>query len=186
MFLDDEIFDATPAVTPLQCYSSQEAVPQTSNISPFPSEARLPVAFQTSVAYDPDAKYNGMLYKDIIAKYWELFNGGKEPVEGDRNALTFELAVTIRSICGYSLEKMMQVIPNYWITPHQLPRGGEKEVSPRGDLEGVSEWRKTIENALKEPRKGMPYRLKQVLQALKSQAGVKACGGTLTTPPPMP
>ena len=32
----------------------------------------------------------------------------------------------------------------------------------------------------------MPYRLKQVLQALKSQAGVKACGGTMTTPPPMP
>ena len=32
----------------------------------------------------------------------------------------------------------------------------------------------------------MPYRLKQVLQAMKSQAGVKACGGTLTTPPPMP
>jgi hypothetical protein len=55
-----------------------------------------------------------VLFKDIIAKYWELFNDGKEPVEGDRNALTFELAVTIRSICGYSLEKMMQVVPNYW------------------------------------------------------------------------
>ena len=54
------------------------------------------------------------MFKDIIAKYWELFNGGKEPVEGDRNALTFELAVTIRSICGYSLEKLMQVVPNYW------------------------------------------------------------------------
>ena len=55
-----------------------------------------------------------VLFKDIIAKYWELFNDGKEPVEGDRNALTFELAVTLRSICGYSLEKMMQVVPNYW------------------------------------------------------------------------
>ena len=32
----------------------------------------------------------------------------------------------------------------------------------------------------------MPYRLKQVLQALKSQGGMKACGGTLTTPPEMP
>ena len=32
----------------------------------------------------------------------------------------------------------------------------------------------------------MPYRLKQVLQALKSQQAVKACGGTLTTPPAMP
>ena len=149
LFLDDALFDATPAtlndhkedVTALQCYSS--------------------------VSYDPEARYNGVLFKDIIQKYWELYNGGKQPVEGDRNALTFELAVTLRSICGYSLEKLLAVIPNYW-----------------GD--DGNEWRKTIENALKEPRKGMPYRLKQVLQALKSQQGVKACGGTLTTPPPMP
>ena len=149
LFLDDEIFNPQPASDPLptsptggdvavlQCCSSQQV------------------------------SYNGLLFKDIIAKYWELFNDGKEPVEGDRNALTFELAVTIRSICGYSLEKMLAVIPNYWKTD-------------------TDEWRKTIENALKEPRKGMPYRLKQVLQALKSQAGVKACGGTLNTPPPMP
>ena len=128
-----------------------------------------------SSKYDKDATYNGILFTEIIAKYWELFNGGKEPVEGDRNALTFELAATIRSICGYSLEKLMQVIPNYWAKP-------DGECSQ----DDLAEWRKTIENALKEPRKGMPYRLKQVLQALKSQQGVKACGGTLTTPPPMP
>ena len=164
LFLDDEIFDATPAVTPLQCYSSQETVPQTSNIS-----------LQTSVAYDPDAKYNGVLYKDIIAKYWELYNDGKEPVDGDRNVLTFELAATIRSICGYSLEKLLTVVPNYWAKPDGT--------CPQEDL---AEYRKTLENALKEAKKGMPYRLKQVLQSLKSQAGVKACGGTLTTPPPMP
>jgi len=120
-----------------------------------------------SSKYDPEAEYNGVLFTDIIAKYWELFNDGKEPTEGDRNVLTFELAVTLRSICGYSLEKMMQVVPNYW---------GDKG----------EEWRKTLENALKEPRKGMPYRLKQVLGALKSQQAVKACGGTLTAPPPMP
>ena len=119
--------------------------------------------------------YNGMAFGDIIAKYWELFNGGKVPTEGDRNALTFELAVTIRSICGYDLEQLMQVIPNYWAAPDGS--------CTQADMD---EYRKTIENALKEPRKGMPYRLKQVLQALKSQAGIKACGGTPTTPPPMP
>ncbi|MBR1668822.1 MAG: hypothetical protein IJ693_11185 [Bacteroidaceae bacterium] len=108
-----------------------------------------------------------MPFADIIQKYWELFNDGKEPVEGDRNVKTYELAMTLRSICDYSLERMQAVIPNYW----------------KGD---AVEWRKTIENALKEPRKGMPYRLKQVLAALKSTAGVKACGGTLTSPPPMP
>ena len=129
----------------------------------------------SSPDYNPDAKYNGILYKDIIQKYWELFNDGKEPTEGDRNALTFELAATIRSICDYSLEKMLTVVPNYWAQPHGTCNAADTE-----------EYRKTIENALKEPKKGMPYRLKQVLQALKSQAGVKACGGTLTTPPPMP
>ena len=168
LFLDDGIFDATPAVTPLQCYSSQEGVPQSSALCPLPS-------------FDPEARYNGVQFKDIIAKYWELFNDGKEPVDGDRNVLTFELAVTMRSICGYSLEKLLTVVPNYWAAPSDSPKGAGY-CSP----EDLAEYHKTIENALKEPRKGMPYRLKQVLQALKSQQGVKACGGTLTTPPPMP
>ena len=156
-YLDDEIFEikeaepgSAPAVAALQCCSSE---------------------------YDPQAEYNGVLFTDIITKYWELFNEGKIPAEGDRNALTFELSVTIRSICDYSLERMMQIVPNYW---------AKKEDTPEERKAGEAEWRKTIENALKEPRKGMPYRLKQVLQALKSTAVVKACGGTLTTPPPMP
>ena len=160
LFLDDEIFDATPARL------IEEAEDVTSAAS---------VADAHTIVHDPDAKYNGMLFSDIIRKYWELFNDGKVPVDGDRNALTFELAATLRSICGYSLEKMLTVIPNYWM-------------NERGECsqEDWAEWHKTIENALKEPRKGMPYRLKQVLQAMKTQAGVKACGGTLTSPPPMP
>ena len=119
--------------------------------------------------------YNGIPYADIITKYWELFNDGKIPADGDRNVLTFELAATIRSICGYSLEQLLQVVPNYWAKPDGTC-----------SQEDLAEWRKTLENALKEPRKGMPYRLKQVLQSLKSQQAVKACGGTLTSPPPMP
>ena len=151
IYLSDEIFDPSPCL------------PQGGGEGPKVS----PWGDLEGVTHDADAKYNGILFTEIIKKYWELFNDGKEPVEGDRNALTFELAVTIRSICGYSLEKMMAVIPNYW----------------KAETE---EYRKTLENALKEPKKGMPYRLKQVLQALKSQAGVNACGGTTTTPPPMP
>ena len=123
----------------------------------------------------PGRSYNGTPYEEIVAKYWELFNSGKAPTEGDRNALTFELAVTIRSICGYQLEQMMQVVPNYWVKPDGTCTEAD-----------MAEYRQTLENALKEPRKGMSYRLKQVLQALKSQAGVKACGGTMTTPPPLP
>ena len=119
--------------------------------------------------------YNGMAYSDIIAKYWELFNGGKLPVVGDRNALTFELAVTLRSICGYSLEGLQAIVPNYWAAPDGTCTDADR-----------TEYLHTLENALKEPRRGMPLRLKQVLQALKEQQGVKACGGTVSTPPPMP
>ena len=173
VYLDDEIFEIKETVAALQCCSSSGDTQGSG--TPVTSQATSQKCQTPCVTYDPDARYNGVLIKDIIAKYWELFNGGKEPVEGDRNALTFELAATIRSICGYSLEKLMQVVPNYWAKP-----------DGSCTAEDLAEWRKTIENALKEPRKGMPYRLKQVLQALKSQQGVKACGGTLTTPPPMP
>ena len=168
-YLNDEIFEVKETVTPLQCDSSKSENPEIrESVDP--------------VVYDEEAKYNGLLYKDIIRKYWELFNGGKEPVEGDRNALTFELAVTIRSICGYSLEKLMAVVPNYWKASPSPSKGMGEDCS----AEELAEWKKTLENALKEPRKGMPYRLKQVLAALKETAVVKACGGTLTTPPPMP
>ena len=162
IYLSDEIFDPSPCL------------PQGGGENPSPDLPRgggegdvQKVSPRGDLEGVPGVGYRGIPYTSIIKKYWELFNDGKEPVEGDRNALTFELAVTIRSICGYSLEKMMAVIPNYW----------------KAETE---EYRKTLENALKEPKKGMPYRLKQVLQALKSQAGVKACGGTTTTPPPMP
>ena len=129
------------------------------------------------VSHNPEAKYNGIAYSDIIQKYWDLFNDGKLPVVGDRNALTFELAVNLRSICDFSLEKMLAVIPNYWNSEN------DTEAQRKAN---ETEWRQTIENALKEPKKGMPIRLKHVLSALKQTAGVKACGGTLTTPPPMP
>ena len=118
--------------------------------------------------------YNGIPYSEIIKKYWELFNGGKEPVEGDRNALTFELAVTLRSICGYSIETLQQVIPNYWA-----------KSDGTCSKEDLTEWNNTLMNALKEPKKGMPYRLRQVMNALKETNRVKACGGTMTSPPPM-
>ena len=156
LYLDDEIFD----VSVFQCFSSEGGEQKVlESCSPCKKE------------------YNGMAYAEIIEKYWELYNGGKKPVEGDRNALTFELAMTIRSICGYSLEQLLSVIPNYW---------NRDDDTPAQRKANEAEWRQTIENALKEPRKGMPLRLKQVLQALKAQSGVKACGGTMTTPPPMP
>ena len=163
LFLEDELFEVRGA----RCENSKTPLPLEGSGEASNSEESVAALQCCSSKYDDNAEYNGMLFKDIIAKYWELFNDGKEPVEGDRNALTFELAVTLRSICGFSLERLMEVVPNYW-------------------KDNGEEWKKTLENALKEPHKGMPYRLKQVLGALKSQQGVKACGGTQTVPPEMP
>lgn len=153
LYLDDALFDNEP---PLGAVAEKAGAPA--------PERRC----RRRVEHDEEAAYDGMKFGSIVEMYWKLFNGGKEPVEGDRNVKTYELAMTLRSICGYSLERMLAVIPNYW---------GE---------EGEDEWRQTIENVLKEPRRGMPFRLKQVLNAMKETAGVRACGGTPTSPPPMP
>ena len=168
IYLDDSIFEIEEAPEADSSDGGQvpvrntEALMADRNLSPVRS-----LALQ-------DKDYNGVPYSEIIKKYWELFNGGKEPVEGDRNALTFELAVTLRSICGYSIETLQQVIPNYWAKPDGTC-----------SKEDLTEWNNTLMNALKEPKKGMPYRLRQVMNALKETNRVKACGGTMTSPPPM-
>ena len=183
IYLDDRIFEIAEA-TPLQFYSSENTNssgafamrPQPNDgISNVVGIANPHIKSSCIANAAEQDTYNGIPFTDIIAKYWELFNGGKEPNVGDRNAHTFELALTLRSICGYSLERLMQVVPNYWAAPDGTCTADDQ-----------TEYQHTIENALKEPRKGMPLRLKQVLQALKTDAGVKACGGTLTTPPPLP
>ena len=147
-------------VTALQCYSSDN-----------------PNSEAVSVEHDPDAVYNGFTFKEIIDKYWELFNNGKIPTDGDRNAHTFDLALTLRNICGFSLEKLLSVIPNYW---------NKKDDTEEQRRDNEKEWCQTIENALKEPRRGMPLRMKQVLGALKSTSAIKACGGSATMPPALP
>ena len=121
---------------------------------------------QLSIIHYP-LEYKGIPYSDIIAKYWELFNDGKEPVEGDRDTLTYQLACDLRHICGRNADWLDQVIPCYDRFPPE-------------------EKRRKIQSALQAKMESFPYRLKQVIQSLKSQQAVKACGGTLTTPPPMP
>ena len=114
-----------------------------------------------------DLSYQGIPYSANIKKYWDMFYDGKEPCMGDRNVRTFEICMLLRSICDYSQEILEAVIPRYDGFP-------------------VDEWRRTIDSALKEPRKGMPYKLKQVLDALRQEkklqlmANGKTTGGTVT------
>ena len=132
LFLDDGIFSLSPS--PLQKErESKSAEPQSAAEPPFPLEGdggRL--------------LYNGIPYSDIIRKWWELYNEGKEPVRTNRDVLTFELAVNLRHICGFDRELMDAVIPCY---------------------DGFSETQKMkcIDSALAEKRTQMPKRLKDVL-----------------------
>ena len=92
--------------------------------------------------------YNGLPYADIIRKWWEMYNEGKEPKKNNRDVLTFELAVNLRHICGFDRELMGSVIPCYDGFP-------------------VEQKMKCIDSALAERRTMMPKRLKDVLMELR-------------------
>lgn len=153
--------------------AQQASTQQASNAQNLADAQQTSNTQQASNAQNPaDASnisplYNGIPYSEIISKYWELYNFGKLPTMGDRNVKTFELAVTLRAICNYSLPQLEAVIPRYDNFPEQ-------------------EWRTTLESALKEPRKGMPYRLRQVLLAIQSDSKIAATGGSRDVPPAMP
>ena len=111
--------------------------------------------------------YQGFKMSDIISKYVELFWNGKEPEVGERNGKTFEFAVHFRSICDFSQQKVEAITPRWANFPEQ-------------------EWRQTIANALKEPRKGVSYRINQVMAALRTDQKIQATGGTVQTAPTPP
>lgn len=106
--------------------------------------------FQVSTPVPSDLKYLGIPYSDIIAKWWQMYNDGQEPVKSNRNTLTFELAVNLRHICGFDRNLMAQVIPCYDGFPDQ-----EKMAC--------------INSALSEKITQMPKRLKDVLYALRQE-----------------
>ena len=110
------------------------------------------------VSAPSDLKYLGIPYSDIIAKWWQMYNDGQEPVKSNRNTLTFELAVNLRHICGFDRNLMAQVIPCYDGFPDQ-----EKMAC--------------INSALSEKITQMPKRLKDVLAAIRQEKLKKAASG---------
>ena len=122
----------------------------TSNSSTGTSKVSTPVP--------SDLKYLGIPYSDIIAKWWQMYNDGQEPVKSNRNTLTFELAVNLRHICGFDRNLMAQVIPCYDGFPDQ-----EKMAC--------------INSALSEKITQMPKRLKDVLSAIRQEKLKKAASG---------
>ncbi|MDY4527903.1 MAG: hypothetical protein SPE11_08345 [Parabacteroides sp.] len=194
LFLSDELFDNTPcpATAAVSAAGSAPTLPAVSAKQAVSGELSVqdehstsakrqvlagrsvsteqPVSAEQAASAEQavnDLKYMGIPFRAIIQRYFDLFNEGRLPQEGDRNVKTFELAMLLRPICDYAQAKLEAVIPRYDGFPEE-------------------EWRRTIESALKEPRKGMPYRLRQVLNALRQESKIAATGGTIETPPLMP
>ena len=111
------------------------------------SAASTAAASAASAAQD---NYLGIPYREIIKKWWQLYNDGQEPMRSNRNTLTFELAVNLRHICGFDRNLLAQIIPCYDGFPEQ-----EKMAC--------------INSALNEKITQMPKRLKDVLAALRQE-----------------
>lgn len=94
--------------------------------------------------------YKGIPYSKIIETWWKLFYNGETPTQNNRNTLTFELAVNMRHICGYSESQLRHIIPCY---------------------DGFSEQERNecIASAVSSRKTMMPYRMTQLLNYLKQQ-----------------
>ena len=108
-------------------------------------------AENTAASSEP-LNYCGIPYSEIIRKWWQMYNDGHEPIQSNRNTLTFELAVNLRHICGFDRQLLDKVIPCYDGFPE-----AEKQAC--------------IDSALAEKRARMPKRLKDVLAAIKESKG---------------
>ena len=97
----------------------------------------------------PISHFHGVPYPEIISKYWELHHGGKEPERTERNTLTFDLAYNLRHLCGFDIDRLDAVIPCYDGFP-------------------AEEKRQCIANAVEREHGRMPWRMSQVLEALKT------------------
>ena len=111
------------------------------------STASTAAASAASAAQD---NYLGIPYREIIKKWWQMYNDGQEPMRSNRNTLTFELAVNLRHICGFDRNQLAQIIPCYDGFPEQ-----EKMAC--------------INSALNEKITQMPKRLKDVLSAIRQE-----------------
>ena len=151
IYLDDEIFEIesveckvlSEESVPLGRAESVESVEKEDSLKSSADDSKLTTDSKLSTI-NSQLEYNGIPYNDIIRKWWELYNEGKEPVKTNRDVLTFELAVNLRHICGFDRELMDAIIPCYDGFSH-------------------AQKMKCIDSALSEKRTQMPKRLKDVL-----------------------
>lgn len=133
---------------PQGSFKSQEL--KNSRISTSAASASAASTAATSPTSAAQDNYLGIPYREIIKKWWQMYNDGQEPMRSNRNTLTFELAVNLRHICGFDRNQLAQIIPCYDGFPEQ-----EKMAC--------------INSALNEKITQMPKRLKDVLSAIRQE-----------------
>lgn len=92
--------------------------------------------------------YYGIPYEEIVQTYIEVIWGGKEPIQGDRNVKTLELANQMRYICDNNVAVLDRIIPCFC------------QFSPAEKLS-------VIQSATKYELKLMPKNLREVLFVVK-------------------
>ena len=170
LYLSEELF-AEDANKPVEVQVAQSSTTASASSGGYVTTATQATPMnQTTVKPDPSAHfYEDFTFAEIIAMYWKLFNGGKEPNASDhnRNSLTFDLAVNLRCIRDFEAERVMEVIPIY-------------------DGLSVDEWRKCIISACNETRKGMTCRTRKVLDELRKERKSSSNTWSMTSSqPPM-
>lgn len=154
IFLDDTLFDNSPAdVETLPATDVQTTFTIATESATTAPPSHSPSGEKEEAVETPT--YLGTPYSTIIDKWWEMYNDGQIPCPGNRNTLTFELAMNLRHICDFDRSLLDRVIPDYWATTEA------QQTSVH------SEKLRCIDSALGEKRTQMPKRLKDVLCAIR-------------------
>ncbi len=99
---------------------------------------------------ETEPKYHGIPMSRIAKAYWIVTHNGLEPASGERNDLTYEMALNFRHICDYDRDLLLQIIPCYGGLPN------EERVA-------------CIDSALKRPRTKMPAKMLNTLNYLSRE-----------------
>ncbi|MGN0281449.1 MAG: hypothetical protein ACI4B3_03995 [Prevotella sp.] len=164
LYLNDDLFTldntAEQKSAEHQCSGCKPTVSPSSQPAPPSPQPALAAALSTEGSL-------GFTFQQFIDKYFDLFNGGKKPTEGNRNTLTFQLAQAMSCLVNYDKERLLAIVPRYDGLPED-------------------EWRTTVTNALQKRWKTMPRQTRQVLKALSKEGLISALGGSEQLPPEMP
>ncbi|MCW4124834.1 YfjI family protein [Segatella copri] len=150
VFKGQEFKNSRISTSAASASAASASAASTSAASASAASTSAAAASSASTASAAQDNYLGIPYREIIKKWWQMYNDGQEPMRSNRNTLTFELAVNLRHICGFDRNQLAQIIPCYDGFPEQ-----EKMAC--------------INSALNEKITQMPKRLKDVLSAIRQE-----------------